>query len=395
MQRLHYIFVSKASRTSVASLLSILTPIYLARLGYSALYVGVGLTAILAGNAFFNILLTWYGDYLGRKRFLLVFSLLVIVSGVLLSSTIFLPLILLGLFLGNISTTGTEAGPFQSIETGVLPILEPEERRNRAFGVYNFIGYGASSIGAFVASAPDYFLDSLLASRLLYLVYGLVGVVLLVIYRRIGNIESQETGPKKIGLGNVRLEARRDITKLSFFYSIDAFGGSLVSQFVLSYWFSQVYRVSLSSLGEIFLAVNVVTAFSTLAAPVLAERLGNLRTMVSTHLLSNVFLIMVPLAGSFLAAIAFLFLRQSISQMDVPTRQAFMAQLFTDQERVPANAVTNTSRSLSGTLGGPLTAIMFSVGAASLPILTGGFSKILYDLLVFHSYRKKVRLIPH
>jgi len=389
MQRLHYIFISKASRTSVASLLSILTPIYLVRLGYSALYVGIGLTAILAGNAFFNILLTWYGEHLGRQRSLLVFSLLVVVSGVLLSSTIFLPLILLGLFLGNISTTGTEAGPFQSIETGVLPILEPEERRNRAFGVYNFIGYGASSIGAFAASAPDYFQDSLLASRLLYLVYGLVGVLLLVIYRRIGNIESQEAGPRKIGLGNVRPEARRDITKLSFFYSIDAFGGSLVSQFVLSYWFNQVYKVSLSSLGEIFLAVNVVTAFSTLAAPVLAEKLGNLRTMVSTHLLSNVFLIMVPLAGSFLAAIAFLFLRQSISQMDVPTRQAFMAQLFTDQERVPANAITNTSRSLSGTLGGPLTAIMFAVGATSLPILTGGFSKILYDVLVFHSYRKK------
>src|SRR5437870_4043511 len=292
MQRLHYIFISKGSRTSVASLLSILTPIYLARLGYSALYVGVGLTAILAGNAFFNILLTWYGDYLGRKRSLLIFSLLVV-------------------------------------------------------------------------------------------------VLLLVIYRRIGNIESQETGSKKIGLGNVRPEARRDITKLSFFYSIDAFGGSLVSQFVLSYWFNQVYKVSLSSLGEIFLAVNVVTAFSTLAAPVLAEKLGNLRTMVSTHLLSNVFLIMVPLAGSFLAAIGFLFLRQSISQMDVPTRQAFMAQLFTDEERVPANAVTNTSRSLSGTLGGPLTAVMFMAGASSLPILTGGFSKILYDVLVFRSYRKR------
>ena len=390
MQRLSYIFISKASRASVSSLLSILTPIYLARLGYSALYVGIGLTAILAGNAFFNTILTWYGDYLGRRRSLLAFSLLVVVSGFLLSSTIFLPLILLGLFLGNISTTGTEAGPFQSIETGVLPILVAGGRENRAFGLYNFIGYGASSIGAFAASAPDYFQDSLLASRLLYLVYGLVGILLLVVYRKLGDIESLETGPRKMGLGNIRPEARRDITKLSAFYSIDAFGGSLVSQFVLSYWFSQVYKVSLSSLGIIFLAVNVVTAFSTLAAPLLAEKLGNLRTMVSTHLLSNIFLIMVPLAGSFLSALIFLFLRQSISQMDVPTRQAFMAQLFTDQERVPANAITNTSRSLSGTLGGPLTAIMFTVGASSLPILTGGFSKILYDLLVFQSYRKKV-----
>jgi MFS family permease len=390
MQGLSYVFISKASRVSVSSMLSILTPIYLVRLGYSALYVGVALSAILAGNAFFNIILTWYGDYLGRKRSLMIFSFLVVISGVLLSSTIFLPLILLGLFLGNISTTGTEAGPFQSIETGVLPILVPKERENRAFGVYNFIGYGASSIGAFAASTPDYFQDTLLASRLLYLIYGLVGILLLAIYRKIGNIEAHETGPRKIGLGNVRPEARRDITKLSFFYSIDAFGGSLVSQFVLSYWFSQVYRVSLSSLGAIFLAVNVVTAFSTLAAPVLAEKLGNLRTMVSTHLLSNVFLILVPLAGSFFGAVTFLFLRQSISQMDVPTRQAFMAQLFTDQERVPANAITNTSRSLSGTLGGPLTAIMFTIGASSLPILTGGFSKIIYDVLVFRFYRKKV-----
>ncbi len=372
MQGLSYVFISKASRVSVSSLLSILTPIYLVRLGYSALYVGLALTAILAGNAFFNIILTWYGDYLGRKRSLMIFSLLVVVSGVLLSSTIILPLILVGLFLGSISTTGTEAGPFQSIETGVLPILVPKERESRAFGVYNFIGYGASSIGAFAASAPDYFQDTLLASRLLYLIYGLVGILLLAVYRRIGNIEAQEPGPRKIGLGNVRPEARRDITKLSFFYSIDAFGGSLVSQFVLSYW------------------LNVVTAFSTLAAPILAEKLGNLRTMVSTHLLSNVFLILVPLAGSFLGAVTFLFLRQSISQMDVPTRQAFMAQLFTDQERVPANAVTNTSRSLSGTLGGPLTAIMFMIGASSLPILTGGFSKIIYDVLVFRSYRKKV-----
>src|SRR5437016_13124105 len=152
MQRLHYIFISKAARTSVASLLSILTPIYLVRLGYSALYVGIGLTAILAGNAFFNILLIWYGDYLGRKRSLLVFSLLVIVSGVLLSSTIFLPLILLGLFLGNISTTGTEAGPFKSIETGVLSLLETEERWNRAFGYSDLIGYGQYCFGWYTAT---------------------------------------------------------------------------------------------------------------------------------------------------------------------------------------------------------------------------------------------------
>ncbi len=222
-------------------------------------------------------------------------------------------------------------------------------------------------------------------------VYGLVGLLLLMIYRRLEGVETTERETRTERLRDVRPEARRDITKLSVFYSVDAFGGSFVSQFVLSYWFSLVYGVSLANLGLIFLAVNAVTALSIFGASILAEKLGNLRTMVYTHLVSNGFLLLVPFAGSLTGALAFLFLRQSMSQMDVPTRQAFMAELFTDQERVPANAVTNTSRSLSGTLGGPLTAIMFAVGASSLPILTGGFSKILYDLLVFRSYRKKVR----
>src|SRR5207244_10615884 len=127
MQRLSYIFVSKATRVSVSSLLSILTPIYLTRLGYSSFDVGLALTAILAGNAFFNIILTWYGNYLGRKRALLTFSLLLLVSGVLVSSTTYLPLILSGLFLGNISTTNTDADPSPSVVPCLIPRIVPQE----------------------------------------------------------------------------------------------------------------------------------------------------------------------------------------------------------------------------------------------------------------------------
>src|SRR5690242_9992713 len=132
-------------------MVSIMTPIYLAALGYSAFYVGIALAAIIAGNVFSNILLTWYGDYLGRKSFLLIFSSLMLASALLLYSTSFFPLMLIAFFIGNISTTGTEAGPFQSIETGTLPKMVSHEKINRAFGFYNLVGYGASSVGAFAA----------------------------------------------------------------------------------------------------------------------------------------------------------------------------------------------------------------------------------------------------
>ena len=328
-----YVFVGKAARVFVFGLVSVMTPVYLAELGYPAFIVGVALAAILAGNVFSNILLTWFGDYVGRKRSLLIFSLLMLVSGVMLYSTTYLPLMLLAFFLGNVSTTGTEAGPFQSIEAGVLPNLVSKERRNRAFGVYNLIGYSASSIGAFAASAPSYFQNSLLVFHLMYLLYGLVGLLLFILYLRLGSIEAVRTERKRrIGLGETSPEAKRDVAKLSFLFSIDAFGGGFVSQSLLSYWFFFVYHVSLQNLGIIFLIVNIITAISTLGASFIADKLGNLRTMVFTHLLSNIFLILIPLTGSLLASLLFLFLRQSVSQMDVPTRQAFMVEIFNDQE---------------------------------------------------------------
>ncbi|MEM3576116.1 MAG: MFS transporter, partial [Thermoproteota archaeon] len=129
-----FIIIAKAFRVFVFGLVSIMTPIYLALLGYSPFYVGATLMVILAGNVFSNLLLTWYGDYLGRKKILLLFSFLMFLSGVLLFSTTYYPLMLLAVFIGNISTTGTEAGPFQSIETGILPMLVEEKNISRMFG---------------------------------------------------------------------------------------------------------------------------------------------------------------------------------------------------------------------------------------------------------------------
>src|SRR2546428_763614 len=297
MKDIRYVFIGKAARVFVFGLVSVMTPFYVHILGYSAFYVGLVLAAIAAGNVFSNLLLTWYESYLGRRRFLLLFSALMLISGVLLYATSLLPVMLLACFLGNISVTGTEAGPFQSIETGMLPSLVPEEKKNRAFGIYNLIGYGASSLVAFGAS--------------------------------------------------------------------------------------------LESLGFLFLVVNIITAVSTLAATFLADRIGNLRTMVYTHLLSNVFLVLIPLAGSFPGSVALLLLRQSVSQMDVPTRQAFMSEVFGDRDRVSANAITNTFRSVGSLPGAPLNGILLSIPLVSAPLLIAASVKIVYDFLIYSGYSKR------
>jgi MFS family permease len=391
MNNFSSILVAKGARVFVFGLASIMTPVYVAILGYSPFYVGLALASIIGGNIFSNILLTWYVNRIGIRRALLFFSLLMLASGVILFATTYFPLILLACFIGNISTTGTEAGPFQSIETGVIPNFVPE-RTGRAFGVYNLIGYVSSAVGAFAASVPSYFASSLASFHYLYLIYGLVGLLLFIVYWGLKNLDSVYRHDSKPGeKEGIRVRAKQDISKLSILYGMDAFGGGFVSQSLLSYWFFLVYKVSLADLGEIFFVVNIITALSIFVAPLIAERVGNLRTMVLTHLLSNVFLIAIPLVGSVIPALAFLFVRQSVSQMDVPTRQTFMVEIFESGERVTANAVTNTARSIASIFGAPISGALLSAGLFSIPMLSGALSKIAYDGAIFFSYRRRTQ----
>lgn len=384
------ILLTKTSRVFVSGLLSVMTPVYLDLLGYSSVYIGVFLLAIVGSNVFSNLLIRRYESRLGRRFFLLVFSALMAAAGLLLFLTTSAPLLLLAFLIGNISTTGTEAGPFQSIEVGILPRLAGVGSINRLFGIYNVLGYAAASFGALAASIPGYLQNSLPVFRSLYLVFGFVGLLLFVLYLGLQDIEARRSGsPKEVIQSSPK--ATMDIARLSGLNAVDALGGGFVTQSLLTYWFLIVYHVSVTNLGLIFFVVNIITAISIYGATLVAERIGNLRTMVGSHLISSVFLVIIPFAGSLTPALLFLFLRQSVSQMDVPTRQAFMAEIFSDQDRVRANATTNTFRSVGSLFGGPLSGVMFAAGLASLPIVTGGLSKICYDIAIYYSYRREAK----
>ncbi len=383
------VYAAKGVRVFYSGLLSILVPQYVHALGYSDYYLGVVLVAILGGNVVSNLVLTYFESRTGKRRFLQAFSLLVVVAGLSLAYSDSLPVIIIGCFLGNISTTGTEAGPFQSIEAGVLPEVAGG-RAAEAFGRYNMIGYGASAVGALAAGAPGYFPGGLGVFRWLFLGFAIAGATLFVIYSTLRSQRFSEP-TRRPGLEALSASARRDLTVLSGLFSIDAFGGSFVSQYVLSSYFLIVYHVQPEALAGIFFVTSIIVAGSVYAAARIARPLGNLRTMVYTHLLSNALLIGIPLAGSLAGAIAFLFARQSLSQMDVPTRQALMSEMFLPEERVAVFALSNTARSVSTFGGGPVATALLAGGLVSGLLLLGGFSKVFYDLAIFSVYRKRFR----
>jgi len=109
--------------------------------------------------------------------------------------------------------------------------------------------------------------------------------------------------------------------------------------------------------------------------------------MIFTHLPANVLLILVPLMPSVEWAIAVLLLRFSISQMDVPTRQAYTMAVVRPDERSAAAGVTGVARSVGASISPLLaTVLVGSTGWMSVPFFLAGGLKIAYDVLLYRAF---------
>ena len=133
------------------------------------------------------------------------------------------------------------------------------------------------------------------------------------------------------------LDRSRDVVvKLSALFALDSFGGGFVVQSFAAYWFYLRFGVNPGTLGAIFFWANIFAGLSALLASRLAARFGLIKTMVATHLPSNILLILVPLMPTLPLAVAVLLVRFSISQMDVPTRQSYIMAVVSPEERSAA-----------------------------------------------------------
>jgi len=167
-------------------------------------------------------------------------------------------------------------------------------------------------------------------------------------------------------------------------WRVDAFGGGFVIQSIIAYWFHVRFQLDPAMLGTIFLFANLLAGVSALAAGWLARRIGLVNTMVFTHLPSNVLLILVPLMPNAYWAVGLLLLRFSISQMDVPTRQAYTMAVVRPDER---SAAAGVARSIGASIS-PMLAIILvgSTGLMSAPFFLAGGLKIVYDVLLYRAF---------
>jgi MFS family permease len=288
------------------------------------------------------------------------------------------PLLLAAATIGVISPSGYEVGPFLAIEQAGLTQLVSPAKRTTVFAWYHLSGSFATALGAAGAGiltesrieAGATVLDGYRSVLLIYAAMGLVlaGVWLAVLW---GEPPTSQARSTWWGLGR----SRRAVLRLSGLFSLDAFGGGFVVQSVVAYWFHLRFQVSPAGLGAIFFATNLLAGISALLAARLARRIGLIRTMVFTHIPSNLLLLLVPLMPSLPLAVAFLLLRYTISQMDVPARQSYTMGLVDPEERSAAAGVTGVARTTGAALSPGLAATMVASSAwMNLPFFLAGSS---------------------
>ncbi len=392
------LFSARLVRMFAYGMLSTVLMLYLSAAGLDDERIGLLMTLTLLGDTAMTFWLSTRADRIGRKRTLLIGALLMTGAGVVFSSTTNFFVLLLAATIGVISPSATEIGPFLSVEQAAISELVPGRERTRVFAWYHLVGYCAGALGAFVGGssvwwARQHGAEGTDAFHYVLWGYSACGLLLALLFAALQRtIEPFENAPRPTLEGRVRFGLHRSrgvISRLSTLFALDAFGGGFILQAIISYWLAMKYGLGEEVLGQIFLAANLLSGGSALAASSIARRFGLINTMVFTHLPSNILLMLVPFMPNVASAVGLLLLRYAISQLDLPTRQAFTMAVVAPDERAAAAGVTNVARSIGGSLSPLLaTTLMTRAGWMSAPFLLAGGCKIVYDVLLYKAFAR-------
>jgi MFS family permease len=390
------LFLTRFTRLFAYGLISVVLVFYLVGIGLTESQTGLLLTLTLIGDTAISLYLTTQADRVGRRRMLMIGAVLMAAAGLVFAFTRDFIWLMIAGTIGVISPSGNEVGPFLSIEQAALSHVVSDRARTEVFAWYTLTGSLATALGALFGGAMSQALQKTTATpvagyRAVVVTYAVLGLILALMFTRVSReIElrpseaSDVAGPRRwLGIH----KSRHVVAKLSALFALDAFAGGFVVQSFAAYWFYLRFGVQPATLGVIFFWANIFSGISALLASRLAARFGLIRTMVLTHLPSNILLLLVPLMPRLWLAVLVLLARFSISQMDVPTRQSYTMAVVSPEERSAAAGITGVARTTGAAIGPLFVGFLFAhPKLINMPFFIAGTLKVLYDLILYKEF---------
>ncbi|MBK8767410.1 MAG: MFS transporter [Burkholderiaceae bacterium] len=381
------LMAARALRGFADGAVAVLLPAYLLALGLNPFDVGLLSTVTLLGSALATLALGAIGHRWSNRRLLLAAAMLMGATGLgFAGATAFWPLLLIA-FLGTLNPSSGDVSVFLPLEHARLADAAAGDARTALFARYSLAGALSAALGALAAGLPSWLLAQtglpmLQGLRALFVLYAAIGGVVWWLYRGLpaAPVHAKQR-PAPLG------PSRGIVLRLAALFSLDSFAGGLVVNSLLSLWLFHRFGLSLAQAGQFFFWAGLLAAGSQLAAPWVARRIGLLNTMVYTHIPANLCLIAAALAPGVEVALALLFVRSALSQMDVPVRSAFVLAVVTPAERTAAASFTAVPRSLASAASPALAGALLAAGWLGAPLIACGALKIVYDLALLASFR--------
>ncbi|CAK0762320.1 ABC transporter permease [Gammaproteobacteria bacterium] len=376
-------------RAFATGVLGVLLGLYLARLNLSVATLGIVLSMGLLGAVGAALLVTMMGDRLGRRRVLVGLALLnaagtgglALVSGA--GALVALA------FFGMVNGMGRDRGAALIVEQAILPATANDTERTRVYAWYNVVQDFGHALGGLAAAAPTlmrmaFHIEELDSLRVMVLICSALSLVAGMAYLRLSaNVEVIEPPHWP----QISPASRRILTRISQLFALDSVAGGFLGSALLAYFFFERFGVSEAAVATLFFVARLANALSHLGAAWLATRIGLVKTMVFTHIPSSLVLATVPFAPDFLTAAALFLVRESLVEMDVPTRQSYVMAMVQPEERTFASGVTHLVR-LAGWAVGPVMAGAAMTGLTlAAPLVVGATLKVSYDLLLWQAFR--------
>jgi MFS family permease len=388
------IVFSNAARRLGYGILDVILVLYFTRMGLSPFQIGIFLTSTLFGSAILNLLFAMLADRMGRRRLMVLGTLLMIGSGAVLTRSGNFTAFLIAAGTGTLNFSSVSTSGFVAIDQSLLPQITSARLQNRIFGVYNTIGLLSQMAGALISVTPSVFnktigLDFISGYRLLLGVFTFLGLISLVCVAYLSKaVELTQSKIKPTRRILLLKRSRRTILRLSALFSVDALTSGLVASSLIVLWFHKQFGIGADVMGPIFAVSHLFQAASYPVAMYIADRVGLLRTMVFSHMSSQLFLISLPFAPNLMTAIVFLLSRQGLAHMDIPTRQAFIAMIVDPDERTASAGVTNLTRNITQSITPAFTGYAFQALSYGIPFILGGFLGIVYDISLYLSFQE-------
>jgi MFS family permease len=372
--------------------LSVIFTIYLSQLGYSTMMVGFIVTTAFASGAVLTAVWGYLSDRYGRKKILMLLAALTIVSNVIYTFFDHLIFIFCAVIIANVGAGGSGAGgqgggPMNPVEQALLAEKCSAANRNKVFATNSFVGSMMGALGALVSGLPQHLQEQwgwqpIASYKPLFVLTILFSLVLIFAYSRIDEHHVYVKREKK----QATPSSRNLVVKMALLGVVDNLGGGLISP-LLSYWFFLRYGVELKSLGLMFFLSYFLAALSFLTAPLIAHKIGVVRTMAFSHGLASLIYLFLPLAPTFTVAAAMVILRSYLAYMDSPLRSSFIMGVVRPEERGSAAGLTTLSRQVPVAISPTISAYMMQAFALHVPIVIGGALQLLHDCVFFTLFR--------